>query len=142
MAGVPQAAHDAEIAALKAQIKELEDLLGLHDDNLGVVFRLPVSLTKLMGLLMSVPNVTPDMIQQRLMIATDAKVAIHRLRTHLEEWQVEIRSRRALGYWFDDETKKKIRAIVTSKVAPGLGAPSGQVTTQSTPPSLQVPRAA
>ncbi len=120
--------QSAEIATLKAKIFELETVLGLHDEHLGVVFKLPASLTKLLGLLMATPNVTPDMIQQRLAIATDAKVAVHRLRDHMREWypdlgitddeHILIQSRRSLGYWLDPVDKDRIRSLVTPGVTP------------------------
>jgi hypothetical protein len=118
---ISQAAHDAEVADLRSQIKDLEDILGLHEHHLGTAFRLPAALTKLMGLLMAQPTVTPEMVSQRLRIATDAKVAFHRLRHMLEPYGIEVQSKRSLGYWFDDETKAKIRRIVTGKVTPVTG---------------------
>jgi hypothetical protein len=103
----------SETAVLLKRIEELETCLGLHDQNLGVVFKLPRSLAKLLGLLLSTPNVTPEMIQDRLRIATNAKVAVHRLRAGLAAWDVEINSKRSLGYWIDSETKARIRGIIT-----------------------------
>jgi hypothetical protein len=116
--------HD-EIATLKQRIHDLETTLGLHDDHLGVIFKLPKSLTALLGLLISVPNVTPEMIQLRLMIATDAKVAMHRLRQAMEPFYDKIglttdddliQSRRGLGYWIDPSVKARIEALVTPQV--------------------------
>lgn len=126
-----------EIATLKARIHDLETALGLHEDHLGVIFKLPKSLTSLLGLLLHVPNVTPEMIQLRLMIATDAKVAMHRLRLAMQPFHAQlgllpadhlVQSRRGLGYWLDDATKKKIRALVTPEVTDELDeeAPSIQ----------------
>jgi len=103
---------EVEVAALRERIRDLETVLGFHDDNLAVAFKLPSSLHKLLALLMSVPSVTPEMIHQRLEIATDAKVAVHRLRTALKEWNVEIHSKRTLGYWIDPKEKARIRGIV------------------------------
>jgi hypothetical protein len=117
----------AENAELKQRNHDLETALGLHDDHLGVIFKLPKSLTQLLGLLVAVPNVTPDMIQQRLMIATDAKVAMHRLRQAMEPFYTElgvtptaglIQSRRGLGYWIDSSVKDRIKSMVTPGVTP------------------------
>ena len=110
----------AENATMKAKIQDLEAALGLGDDHLGVIFKLPISLTKLLGLLMAVPNVTPEMIQLRLQIATDAKVAVHRLRLamakspHFKDENI-IQSRRGLGYWLDAPIKDRIKAMVTTQ---------------------------
>jgi hypothetical protein len=55
------------------------------------------------------------MITLRLNIATDAKVAIHRLRDALKGHGIEIKSRRGLGYWLEPEDKERIWEI-TRKV--------------------------
>lgn len=100
-------------AGLRARIRDLETALGQNDQTLAVRFRLTPALANLFGLLLALPNVTSEMIRQRLEIATDAKVAVHRLRTHLKEWNIKVTSKRNLGYWFDDDTKALIRAMVT-----------------------------
>lgn len=113
--------------ALRARIQDLEAALGLNNDNLGAVFRLPAAHAKLLGLLLAVQNVTPEMVQDRLGIVTDTKVAMHRLRSYLTTWAAdnqqdafEIKSRRTLGYWLDDSTKRRMREIVTSRVIPAI----------------------
>lgn len=112
------------IAALQARIKDLEACLGLHDNRLAAVFKLSSSMMNLLGLLMSVPNVTPEMISTRLRIATDAKVAIHRLRCALEPWDLKIEGKRSLGYWLTTETKEKIDTIVDGKPDPVPASPA------------------
>ena len=107
---------DDEKAQLRARIRDLEAELGQSNENLAVTFRLTPVLNNLLGLLLSLPNVTSEMIRQRLEIATDAKVAIHRLRRHLEPWKIVIKSRRSLGYWLEDEDKEKIREAVAAKI--------------------------
>jgi protoheme ferro-lyase len=59
------------------------------------------------------------MIQQRLEIATDSKVAIHRLRQHMKPYGVAIQSKRCLGYWLEPETKQLIRDQITPAAASG-----------------------
>lgn len=103
---------DDELAALRARVRDLEAVLGQSQEGITATFRLTPVLSNLFGLLLSLPNVTSEMIRQRLEIATDAKVAIHRLRTHLKPWGIKVHSRRNVGYWFDDEAKKKIRALI------------------------------
>ncbi len=109
----------AELAEAHARISDLEAVLGLSDDNIGVAFRLSSSLTKLLGCLLATPNVTPDMVTVRLNICSDAKVAIHRLRHVLKGYceangitpTIEIHSQRGLGYWIEPADKKTIRLI-------------------------------
>lgn len=108
---------------LRQRIKDLELSLGQGDESLAHTFKLTPVLNNLMGLLLSLPNATPEMIRQRLEIAHDAKVAVHRLRRHLKAFcdergieEIAIKSRRNLGYWFEDETKALIRGLVARKM--------------------------
>lgn len=135
---ISQADHDAEVTALKDRIKELEGLLGLHQENLGVAFRLSPQLTKLMGLLMAVPNVTNDMIQKHLMISADAKVTVLRLREALAPWQIDVRGKRGLGYWIDAETKQRVRQLMTGRALPDRGQPPVRVTPEMSENALPV----
>jgi hypothetical protein len=107
-----------ETDRLNLRIRDLELALGQGDDNLAVTFRLTPVLNNLMGLLLALPIVTPEMIRQRLEIAPDAKVAIHRLRKHLEPWFEGdvIQSRRNVGYWIEGIDKLKIKALVAGVV--------------------------
>lgn len=102
-----------ELDALRERVRELEATLGLADPTL-VHFNLSPALRKIMGLMMSLPHVTPEMIEERLGIATTAKVAIHRLRHKLKPHGIEIKSRHCIGYWFEPDTKDKIKALVTA----------------------------
>lgn len=111
------------IAALQARIKDLETAIGAGNNVMAQTFKLPPKLLKLMALLVATPVVTADMIHRNLDIATDAKVAVHRLRTHLEPWGIEVHSRRYVGYWLSDETKDKISALITPRVT----IPEGEV---------------
>jgi biotin operon repressor len=106
--------HDdtTEVDQLRLKVRDLELALGQNDANLAVTFRLTPVLNNLMGLLLALPNVTPEMIRQRLEIAPDAKVAIHRLRKHIEPWGIEIKSKRNVGYWIESADKLKIKVLV------------------------------
>lgn len=99
---------------LKARIRDLELALGQGNTNLAVTFRLTPVLNNLMGLLLALPVVTPEMIRQRLDIAPDAKVAIHRLRSHMEPFLGEdfIKSKRNVGYWVEAVDKVKVKALL------------------------------
>jgi hypothetical protein len=67
---------------------------------------------------MAMPNVTPEMIVMRLNIATDSKVAVHRLREALKPYEIEVRSKRGLGYWLDAETKERVKLLAQQVIAP------------------------
>lgn len=108
-------------AALKARIRDLEAALGQNDPNLAREFDLPQSLSNLLGLLMNVTVASAEMIQQRLMITSDARVAIHRLRNALKPHDIEIVGRRGLGYWLTDSDKARIKERVTSRVTSTVG---------------------
>jgi biotin operon repressor len=105
---------------LRARIRDLELTLGQGDDNLAVTFRLTPVLNNLLGLLLSLPVVTPEMIRQRLEIAPDAKVAVHRLRKHLEPWGLAIESKRNVGYWLEHDAKTKIRELMADTLSGNL----------------------
>lgn len=123
---------------LQQRVKDLELTLGQGDDNLAHTFKLTPVLNNLMGLLLSLPNATPEMIRQRLEIAHDAKVAVHRLRRHLKAFceerkieEIEIKSRRNLGYWFEDETKLLIRQLIAQKIRASTDASLPMVASES-----------
>lgn len=101
---------------LKARIRDLELALGQGNATLAVTFRLTPVLNNLAGLLLALPVVTPEMIMQRLDIAPDAKVAVHRLRSHMAPWFGEgfIQSKRNVGYWIDAENKAKVKAMLAA----------------------------
>ncbi len=103
------------------RIRDLEIILGQVDRGAAAAFKLSTSLSKLLGCLMETPNVTPEMIVDRLAIATDAKVAVHRLRDAMKPWQVDkkpiIQGRRGLGYWIDQADKDRLNIIVASLAA-------------------------
>jgi hypothetical protein len=71
-------------------------------------FRLPRSLAKLLKLLWRERVVTPPMVILKYNIATDAKVAMHRLRQRMRQHGITIHSQREAGYWLSDEDKAKI----------------------------------
>jgi hypothetical protein len=90
------------------------------DQKLLVTFKLPPGPNNLLGLLLSVEMVTPEMIERRLEIATESKVAVHRLRKYLEPYDIKIESRRHLGYWLTPETKARIHKMIDGGVTPAV----------------------
>jgi hypothetical protein len=101
---------------LKARIRDLELALGQGNANLAITFRLTPVLNNLMGLLVAMPVVTPEMICQRLGIAPDAKVALFRLRKHIAPWEITIHSKRNVGYWIDSTDKAKVKRMLAGTV--------------------------
>ncbi len=109
---------DASRVALEEEIKNLKAALRQNDNALLVTFRLTPKLTNLLGLLIATDLVTQDMIQDRLRIATEAKVAIHRLRTALLPWAIRILSRRNTGWWLDKASKQRIEELLSPQFVP------------------------
>jgi hypothetical protein len=125
--------HDGEIARLQARIRDLEGALGYGAVNPGGTFHLPPQRARLLGLLMSVPHVTHHMVEQQLEIGSHAKVVMHRLRGDLNNYTragalppLVIQGKRSVGYWFDAETKARIKALLTSKVTAASTAPEAE----------------
>lgn len=112
----PTEPREDEVVQLRARVRDLEAALSQNDHSLALAFNLPPRLSDLLGLLLSLPVVSSEMIRQRLEIATDAKVAIHRLRKHISPYGIEIMGRRGFGYWISEETKEAIRSRVTCPV--------------------------
>jgi len=117
-----------KIAILQTQLHDLQYRLRQTDQSLIVTFKLPPQRMKLMGLLLTLPIVTPEVIAQRLGIDIEVRVAMNRLRKDLARFGIVVESRRKLGYWFTDETKNKIKAMTSACNDVTLGLPSEVVT--------------
>ena len=103
----------ARILYLEEQLRDLQYRLRQTDQSLIATFKLPPQRMKLMGLLLTLPIVTTDIIAQRLGIDIEVRVAMNRLRNDLAKWELRIESRRKLGYWFTEETKARIKLLVS-----------------------------
>lgn len=102
----------AELEVLRGQVRDLKSVLKQDNRDLMLTFRLPPRLGNILGLLLSTSVVTQLMIEQRMGLATCAKVAIHRLRKHLKPYGIDVPSQRGLGYWLEKADKAKIAAMV------------------------------
>lgn len=111
---------DDEVLQLRQRIRDLEAVLGQNDKTIALRFGLPPKLSDLLGLLMAVEVATPEHIRNKLEIATDSKVVVHRLRQHMNKFNVTIHGRRGFGYWLDEDTKTWLRSAVTQEVTDGL----------------------
>jgi hypothetical protein len=69
-------------------------------------YDLPLSLAKILLLLVENQVVTTRMIELDHAITKDAKVAIHRLRRRLAATPIEIKHRRDVGYWLEKEARE------------------------------------
>lgn len=111
-----------EIEVLESRIRDLEALLRQNDHRTMVAYRLTPVLNNIFGLLLSQELVMPEMIEHRLELTGDAKVAMYRLRQHMKPYGVEIHSTRKVGYWLDPETKDKVRRTLDAIATPeGIG---------------------
>lgn len=98
-----------------ARIHELEGLL--QDQHMGhehyiMPFGLTQQQAKLLALLMEVPVASADIIQRRIKMSTEAKVAIHRLRARMKLYGVTINAKRFYGFWLDPEEKIKVKGLM------------------------------
>lgn len=85
--------------------------------GLRLVFQLTPQETNLMLLLMTMRFVSPELIYERLNVATEVRVAMYRLRKSLLKHDIPIESKRSFGYWLTDESKVKVRAIIAESEA-------------------------
>lgn len=81
---------------------------------LQMKYDLPPSLAKILLMLAQNHVVTARMIEIDMRLTKDAKVAMHRLRRRLEGSPVEIKSRRDVGYWLENDS----RAVVLESAKP------------------------
>jgi len=106
---------DSEITELRTRIRDLETTLGQRNKRLLATFKLTPVMNSLMGLLLELPIVSSAVIHQHMEIAANAKVAAHRLRQLLKPYDIEVHSRRNVGYWFSDDDKKRIRELISEE---------------------------
>lgn len=106
-----------EIEKLRARVAELEKLLNQKSNDITSVFRMPPALSDLLGLLVAMPTINAEIVQEKIGITSDIKVTMHRLRKELQPFKISIKSRRHAGYWLDDADKERIKEMVTEKVS-------------------------
>lgn len=106
-----------ELSALRARVAELEAALQLKNADLRSRYQLTPAMNAILGLMLELPMVNDELIQTRLGIAADAKVAMFRLRKQLEPHGIKVQCRRGSGWYIDDITKDRIKREITSEVA-------------------------
>jgi len=81
-------------------------------ENYIMPFKLTQQQAKLLALLMEVPVASAHVIQNRVKMSTEAKVAIHRLRNRMDEYGIKISAKRFYGFWLDPDQKAKVRELM------------------------------
>lgn len=76
--------------------------------DLQMKYNLSPSLAKLLRLLIENKIVTGRMVEIEHKLSTDARIAMHRLRRRMDGTEIEIKSRRDVGYWLDPDHKDEI----------------------------------
>ena len=99
-----------------ARIEALEKALHLDDRVLATVFKLPPQQANLLGLLISTPLVTTDMVRG-LGVANTPKVAMQRLRKRLGAYKISVQCAPRSGYFLSAEDKEVINDAVKAMVA-------------------------
>jgi hypothetical protein len=100
-----------EVVTLRARVTELEAALGLKNKTLRTQYRLTPALSDLLGLLSELPYVSDEIIKDRLHLAADSKVLVYRLRKELEGQDIEIHSRRGIGWYVDEPTRERLKQL-------------------------------
>ena len=98
-----------------ARIDELEGRVKEHPvgrEDYIMPFCLTQQQAKLLALLMEVPVASADIIQRRVKMSTEAKVAIHRLRARMKLYDVEIKAKRFYGFWLEPDQKIKVKELM------------------------------
>lgn len=108
---------DQEIMQLRARVADLEAALNLNNITLQSAFKLTPTMSALLGLLVSLPVVTDEIIKQRLKLAADSKVLVYRLRKALEPHEIEIFSRRGTGWYLNDDARAVLQAVTAEVTA-------------------------
>jgi|SoiMethySBSTD1v2_1073268.scaffolds.fasta_scaffold15919_2 hypothetical protein len=103
---------ERELTTLRRRVRQLEKALFQDDPHLEILFGLSPSLANLFGLLLSKEFVSRQVAQYEMKVVADAQVAIWRLRERLDPRGIKIRTRRGIGWYLDDETKRRIHQLI------------------------------
>jgi len=79
--------------------------------RLQIHYDLSPAQAKILALLTANQVVTSRMIEIDNRITKDAKVAVHRLRSRLIASEIEIKSRRDVGYWIEAQSREKVLKV-------------------------------
>lgn len=90
----------------------MSEVVETDHENYIQPFELTQQQAKLLALLMEVQVASADTIHKRVGMATEAKVAIHRLRQRLKKFDVNISAMRFRGFWITAEDKEKVKSVM------------------------------
>ncbi len=108
----PQLTAQEENERLRLRIADLEKVLKqTNGSELALAFHLPPVMEKLLGLLLAMPLVTGEMVERRLDISTQPKIAVYRLREYLKRHAVDVKCKRNVGWWIEPDDKTKLMQI-------------------------------
>jgi hypothetical protein len=86
----------------------------MYAKDIQFTFSLPPTLARLLVIMLEGNIITPEEICDKYKIATEGRMAIHRLRSYLKGYNIQIMSKRNLGYWLDLDTQKKILELAAN----------------------------
>ena len=100
---------EQELEFLRSRVNELElKASELDATDFALAFEMPPTLEKIFRLIMAQPRVTTEQIAARLPQGSEVKCAMFRLRKCLKPTNVEIQSKRHIGYWITQADKKRL----------------------------------
>jgi hypothetical protein len=102
---------DTTLDEKDARIHELEEQLRLKHEIYLQPFGLTQQQGKLLALLMEVPVASAETIRLRVDMNTEAKVAVHRLRSRLKPHDIN-NAKRFHGFWLSPDDKAKVKVVV------------------------------
>lgn len=110
-----QSAHAGQepetVDALKARIAELENALQLKDVSLQNILKLSGAMNWLVNMLLTVPALAPETISKASGLLSDPKMLVYRTNRRLAAHGVSIKSRRDVGYFFDEADRQKLATL-------------------------------
>lgn len=92
--------------------------------DLQMQYNLSPALAKLLLLLLGNKVVTVRMVEKEHKLATDARIAVHRLRRRLDGTGIVVQSRRDVGYWLDATTRAGIAEAIDQESSPTRAGPA------------------
>lgn len=98
-----------EVVFLRTRVEELEQkLTGVSNYDVAFMFSLPPMLEKVFRLLLLNKRVTTQMVSDSLGSEIDVKMTMFRLRKYLKPHDVEVKSKRHIGYWLESDVKERL----------------------------------
>lgn len=87
-----------------------------HERIVGIVFNIPPQQAAIVSCLARGAVATTDQLWAYLESKTPPKLVMFHARSRLQEEGMDIKSKRSVGYWMEEDTRKKIEKRVTDFV--------------------------